>query len=58
VKEIWTGRSAQIASSYAEHAPLTTACCNACRACLTANVFSLVGAAVAAVGLKVRRRAS
>jgi hypothetical protein len=55
VKEIWTSRTAQAASRYAEHAPLTTACCNACRACFTANVFSLVTAGLAAVGMKFRR---
>jgi len=58
VKEIWTGRTAQAASRYAEHAPVTTACCNACRACFTANVFSLVTAGLAAAGMKFRRRRS
>ena len=55
MKEIWTGRASQAAARYAEHAPVATACCNACRACVTTNVFALVTAGLAAVGLKFRR---
>jgi hypothetical protein len=55
VKDIWTGRASQAAAKYAEHAPVATACCNACRACITANVFGMVTAGLAAAGLKLRR---
>jgi hypothetical protein len=55
VKDIWTGRATQAAARYAEHAPVATACCNVCRACFTANAFSLVAAGLAAAGMKLRR---
>jgi hypothetical protein len=53
VKEIWTGRVAQAAGKYAEHTPMATVCCNACRTCVTTNIVTLISAgaltAVAAV---------
>jgi len=55
VKEIWTGRVGQAAAKYGEHAPMTTACCNACRACVTSNILAIATAGLAATGLGVRR---
>jgi hypothetical protein len=51
VKEIWTGRVAQAAGRYSEHAPAAAVCCNACRACVTTNLIGLATAALGAVGL-------
>jgi len=54
VKQIWTGRMAQAAGKYGEHAPMATVCCNACRTCTTTNILGLVvaGAGGIAVGAK------
>jgi hypothetical protein len=50
MKTIATGRLAQAAGRYAEHAPMATACCNACRTCVTTNAISLAaGAGMAAL---------
>ena len=49
MKEIATGRLAQMAGKYAEHAPAATACCMTCRTCVTSNLLGL--AAVPAVAL-------
>jgi hypothetical protein len=55
VKEIASGRLGLVAAKYGEHAPMATACCNACRSCVTANVVSLATAAVVASAVSVRR---
>jgi hypothetical protein len=52
VKQIWSTRVAQAAAKYGEHAPVATACCNACRTCVTTNVAGLV--AVGATALVAR----
>jgi len=57
VKEIWTGRMAQAAGKYGENAPLATACCNACRTCVTTNIVGIVTAALAGAGFGVARLA-
>jgi hypothetical protein len=57
VKEIWTGRIAQAAGRYGEHAPAATVCCNACRTCVTTNLVALVTGAAAAAVLSVGRLA-
>jgi len=44
MKQIATGRLAQAAGRYAEHAPTAAACCNACRTCLTTNLIGLASA--------------
>ena len=50
MKKFATVRVSEVATKYGEHAPIaTTACCNACRTCVTANVLTL--AATAATGL-------
>jgi hypothetical protein len=59
VKEIARGRLGQVAGKYADNAPLATACCNACRTCMTTNAvgFALAGLAAGGVGLsKLTRR--
>ncbi len=63
MKQIWTGRMAQTAAKYGEHAPMATVCCNACRTCTTTNVLTLAAGAglgavyaVARVGRRVLRR--
>ena len=53
MKQFWTSRAAQTAGKYGEHAPMAAVCCNACRTCVTTNVFSLALAAV----VEGRRRA-
>jgi hypothetical protein len=55
VKQIWTGRMAQAAGRYGEHAPMAAVCCNACRTCVTTNVLTLLMGAVAGAALPVAR---
>jgi len=57
MKQIWTGRMAQAAGKYGEHAPMAAVCCNACRTCVTTNVVSVAFGALAFVGLGVARLA-
>jgi hypothetical protein len=55
VKQIWTGRVAQAAGRYGEHAPMAAVCCNACRACATTNIAGLALAGATAAGVAVNR---
>jgi hypothetical protein len=55
VKEIWSARVGQAAGKYGEHAPMATACCNACRACVTTNAIGVASAAAVAVAAFARR---
>jgi hypothetical protein len=55
MKQIWTGRMAQAAGKYGEHAPMAAVCCNACRTCVTTNVLTLLTGAVAGAALLVVR---
>ena len=55
VKQIWTGRMAQAAGKYGEHAPMAAVCCNACRTCVTTNVLTLLTGAAAGAALLVVR---
>jgi len=55
VKQIWTGRVAEAASKYGEHAPMATACCNACRTCVTTNALGLVAAGAGMIGSRLSR---
>ena len=50
VKQIWSGRAAQVAAKYGETAPTAAVCCNACRTCVTTNLLALATAAAGAVG--------
>jgi hypothetical protein len=56
MKQFWTGRLAQAAGRYGEHAPAATVCCNACRTCVQTNALGLALAALAGVGAAVTRR--
>jgi hypothetical protein len=55
VKQIWTGQAARVAARYGEHAPLATACCNTCRACVTSNILGLAMAGAVGALAAVRR---
>ena len=55
MKPIATGRLAQAASKYVEHAPMATACCNACRTCVQTNVLGLATVAAVATAGAARR---
>ena len=54
VKQIWTGKAAQVAAKFGETAPAAV-CCNACRTCVTTNLLALATAAAGAVGYGVVR---
>jgi hypothetical protein len=59
VKQFWTGRVAQAAGKYGEHAPMAAVCCNACRTCATTNLASLAlatGAGAVAFTVRAARR--
>jgi hypothetical protein len=58
VKQIWTGRMAQAAGKYGEHAPMATVCCNACRTCITSNLVGVLSGGLVAVALATRRFAA
>jgi hypothetical protein len=53
MKAIWTGRAAQAAAKYGEHAPMAAACCNVCRTCTTANLVGIAFAGITGVGVAV-----
>lgn len=55
MKQIASGRVGRVAATYAENAPMASACCNACRACVTVNAAALLGATLAGVGGAVWR---
>jgi hypothetical protein len=55
MKEIWTGRVAQVAGKYGENAPTAAVCCNACRTCLTTNLIGFATAGVMAAGVGIAR---
>ncbi|MEP6910723.1 MAG: hypothetical protein ABI896_09890 [Actinomycetota bacterium] len=58
MKQIWTSRLAEVAGKYGEHAPMATVCCNACRTCVTTNIFALAAAGVSGAGYKATRFAN
>ena len=55
MKQIWTGRVAQAAVRYGEHAPMATVCCNACRTCATTNAVGLLIAGAGTVAVSAKR---
>jgi hypothetical protein len=57
VKVIASGRLAQTVGRYGENAPAATACCNACRTCVTTNLIGLALAALAGAGVAIRKLA-
>jgi hypothetical protein len=56
VRQIATVKIGQLAAKYGEQAPVTTACCNACRSCVQTNLLSLAVAGLAFVSAPVSRR--
>ena len=54
MKQIATVRMGQVAAKYGEQAPMASACCNACRTCVTTNLVAIVGTALAAAGALTR----
>jgi hypothetical protein len=56
VKDIWTGRVAQVAAKYGENAPAATVCCNACRTCVQTNLIGIAVGAFTAAGATITRR--
>jgi hypothetical protein len=55
MKQFATVRLAQTASRVGEHAPLATACCNACRTCVTTNILTILTAGLAGASVGVTR---
>jgi hypothetical protein len=55
MKQFATVRLAQTASRVGEHAPLATACCNACRTCVTTNILTVLTAGLAGACVGVTR---
>jgi hypothetical protein len=55
VKQIASGRITQAAVKYTENAPMATACCNACRTCITTNVVGIAVAVITGSGIRFRR---
>jgi hypothetical protein len=50
-----TMRLLPLANRAAENAPMATACCNACRACVQTNIVGLALAGLAGAGAFVAR---
>jgi hypothetical protein len=55
MKQIATVKVGQLAVRYGEQAPAVTACCNACRTCITANLLTLLTAGVVAAWAPLAR---
>ncbi len=55
MKPIATGKLAQVAGKYAEHAPVATSCCMACRTCITSNLLGLATVPLFAAFAGIRR---
>ena len=47
---VWQGRIARSAAKYGDNAPMAAVCCNACRTCVTTNLFGLALAGVIGAG--------
>lgn len=56
MKQIATLRVSEVTAKYGEHAPMATACCNACRTCVQTNLLGVALGGVAAVAAFFRRR--
>ena len=55
MKQFATLRVSQAAARYGEHAPMATACCNACRTCVQTNLIGIGLAAIAGAGAAAGR---
>jgi hypothetical protein len=56
MKQIATLRVSEVTARYGEHAPMATACCNACRTCVQANLLGIAFGGVTAAWAFFRRR--
>jgi hypothetical protein len=52
-----TARTLPLVNQAAEHAPMATACCNACRTCVSSNLVGLAIGGAAALAAAVKRLA-
>jgi hypothetical protein len=50
-------RALPMLNASAEHAPMVTTCCNACRTCVSTNLLGLGMAGIAGAAVGVRRLA-
>ena len=55
MKQLATLRVTQATAKYGEHAPMATACCNACRTCVQTNIVGLGIGALGAAAAGFRR---
>ena len=55
MKQIATVRVSRVAARYGEHAPMATACCNACRTCVRRNLLGIALGVIAAGGAAARK---
>ena len=55
VRQFATARLSQAAGKYAEHAPVATGCCMACRTCVTSNLIGLAALPLLAIAAGARR---
>jgi hypothetical protein len=55
MKQFATAKLTQTTAKYAEHAPIATSCCMACRTCLTSNLLGLALVPLLAIGAALRR---
>jgi hypothetical protein len=49
MKTIASGTVGRAVAAYGENAPAATACCNACRACVTTNLLGIALAVLASL---------
>ena len=63
MKQFATVKVGELAVRYGEQAPAVTACCNACRTCVTSNLLTLTAAGamaawqpLARLGRRIARR--
>jgi hypothetical protein len=56
MKQLATLRVTEAAAKFGEHAPMATACCNACRTCVQTNLLGVLVGAVGAVAARFTRR--
>jgi hypothetical protein len=55
MKQFASAKVGELAARYGEQAPLASACCNACRTCVTTNAVTIAIAALAASASGVAR---
>jgi hypothetical protein len=55
MRQIASGKLGMVAAKYGENAPMATACCNACRTCVTTNLLTVGTAAVVGLAAYAKR---